>query len=117
MKNENNKSIRITFYVNNEKVISILEQLPKGVKGMFIEQAILEYSSRKPKIEFFFQGITKTKSAYKSKEQNKKSENSSEIEAQKIDKNNIQAHAREGEISHKNDKKSGGMMFNFKGKE
>lgn len=46
MKNNENKSTRVTFFINDEKVASILEQLPKGVRSMFIEQAILEYSSK-----------------------------------------------------------------------
>ncbi len=46
MKNNENKSTRVTFFINDEKVASILKQLPKGVRSMFIEQAILEYSSK-----------------------------------------------------------------------
>lgn len=110
MKSKNNESTRITLFINDKNVLSILEQLPKGVKGMFVEQAILNYSSKNPRIEFFFQGITKTKNATKAKDREKDSENTLKEKAQKED-NNPQAHANEDESEPT--KKNGGMMFNF----
>ncbi len=47
--------------IKNEIVQKILEQIPKSIKGLYIEQAILEFSSRNPRVEFYFDGITKPK--------------------------------------------------------
>lgn len=110
MKNTENKPTRITLFINDENVISILDQLPKGVKGMFIEQAILEYSSKKPRIEFFFQGITKAR-RNRIKQQEKVSENSLQIKTQK--ENNTQTNINSDKIQ----KRGGAMMFNFGSKE
>ncbi|EAH8002289.1 hypothetical protein O1A23_001606 [Campylobacter coli] len=116
MKDNENKSTRVTFFINDEKVASILEQLPKGVRSMFIEQAILEYSSKKPKVEFFFHGITKTRRINKVKQQDKNSEENN-LQSKISKENNVQANINELKNDNKAQKKSGGMMFNFSRKE
>ncbi|RTJ49309.1 hypothetical protein C3H69_09110 [Campylobacter jejuni] len=116
MKDNENKSTRVTFFMNDEKVASILEQLPKGVRSMFIEQAILEYSLKKPKVEFFFHGITKTRRINKVKQQEKNSEENN-LQSKISKENNVQTSINEPKNDNKAQKKSGGMMFNFSRKE
>lgn len=60
---------RLVIYIKNKEILDILEQLPKGCKGLYIEQAILEFSKAKPRIEFHFEGITRPKRKRKTKEQ------------------------------------------------
>ena len=94
---------RVVIIVKNDEVMEILNQLPKGVKGMYIEQAILEFSQNKPKIEFFFDGITKPKRKRRSKEEMK----------------NAQALAEVAKSSKQEQmpEKQGKVMFNFGGQK
>ncbi|VEJ46997.1 Uncharacterised protein [Campylobacter jejuni subsp. doylei] len=85
-------------------------------RSMFIEQAILEYSSKKPKIEFFFHGITKTRRTNKLKQQDKNSEENN-LQSKISKESNAQANVNESRNDNKIQKKSGGMMFNFGSKE
>ena len=48
------------FYPNKD-TMGILEQVPKGARTMFIEQAIMQFAKNNPSISFFFEGVTKTK--------------------------------------------------------
>ena len=57
------------FYPKSKEVVNILEQVPKGVRTLFIEQAILDFASRRPSIDFFFEGITKPKRTRRKKQQ------------------------------------------------
>ncbi|EAK0799717.1 hypothetical protein PQO74_000436 [Campylobacter lari] len=66
-------SIKIT--INNEKVKEILDQVPKVIRGTFIENAILDFASRNPKIEFHFDGVTKTKRTRRTKAQMQEAKN------------------------------------------
>lgn len=59
----------IKFMPLQKEVSEILKQVPRGVRGVFIEQAILEFASKKPSIHFHFDGITKPKRKRRSKEE------------------------------------------------
>ncbi|ARE80625.1 hypothetical protein [Campylobacter helveticus] len=64
-----NNATRLVINIKSQEVLDVLEQLPKGCKGLYIEQAILEFSRAKPRIEFHFDGITRPKRKRKTKEQ------------------------------------------------
>ncbi|TNH33900.1 hypothetical protein [Campylobacter helveticus] len=64
-----NSATRLVINIKSQEVLDVLEQLPKGCKGLYIEQAILEFSRAKPRIEFYFNGITRPKRKRKTKEQ------------------------------------------------
>lgn len=59
----------VKFIPKSEQVVQILKQVPRGVRGTFIEQAILEFASKNPSISFHFDGITKPKRKRRTKEE------------------------------------------------
>ncbi|KGI57255.1 hypothetical protein [Campylobacter sp. MIT 97-5078] len=59
----------VKFIPKSEQVAQILKQVPRGVRGTFIEQAILEFASKNPSISFHFDGITKPKRKRRTKEE------------------------------------------------
>ncbi|MCR6574314.1 Uncharacterised protein [Campylobacter insulaenigrae] len=68
-------STTIKITINNEKVKEILDQIPKVIRGAFIENAILDFASKNPKIEFHFDGVTKTKRTRRTKAQMQEAKN------------------------------------------
>lgn len=102
-----NKTIKLLLSLKDKQCIKILEQLPKGIRSMYIEKAILNFSKSNPKIEFFFDGFTKPKRKRRTKEemQNIKSSKKADAE-QNIDSSKNETRSEELENSSK-------MMFNF----
>lgn len=119
----------VKFIPKSEQVAQILKQVPRGVRGVFIEQAILEFASKKPAISFYFDGITKPKRKRRSKEEiardkalkakeedlkNQNKENTSPLRSSiKVDINSTQEFEKEENLQNTSAPK-GKMMFGFK---
>lgn len=103
------KSMRfgIKFFPKKESVIKVLESVPKGARSLFIEQAILDFASRKPSINFHFEGITKPKRTRRSKDEMANDENSKNVSGK------AEPYPYKPKISEKSSVEGNKMMFNF----
>lgn len=93
----------IKFFPKSKEVAKILEQVPKGARSLFIEQAILDFASKSPSINFFFEGITKPKRKRRSQAEMAQSKVADTQSAPKAVSQSIASENKDGDK----------MMFNF----
>lgn len=103
----NLKRFGIKFFPKNQAVEKILEQVPKGARSLFIEQAILNFASKSPSISFHFEGITKPKRIRRSKNEIVASENLKNVNGE------AQPHQHKPQTSEKTEVDGNKMYFNF----
>ena len=103
------KSVRfgIKFFPKSEQVIKVLEQVPRGARTLFVEQAILSFASRNPSINFHFEGITKPKRQRRSKDE------MASDESEKSAKGEAQPHPHKSKTNEKTSVEGNKMMFAF----
>lgn len=59
----NNYELRIT--ITDEAVKQILRNTPRGIKKAFVEKAIFEFAKKAPKVDLFYEGITRKRKTRK----------------------------------------------------